>query len=81
MNNIAAPIAFAAKNCSLIGTAPNDIDQYWSADIKAVHSGLFNKVFTGVLFVETPGEMVFLAGIESPDGTDCGFLASMFQAY
>lgn len=64
------PIAFAATNCKLVGKSPNGTQEYWSADIKAVRHKTFNKVFTSVLFVETPGEMVNLAGIESVDGLD-----------
>lgn len=70
MNTIALPIAFAATNCTFVATAPNGTEQYWSADVKAVRRGLFVKIFSGILFVETPGEMAFLAGIESADGVD-----------
>ncbi|WP_047228090.1 hypothetical protein [Pseudomonas brassicacearum] len=71
-NNFSAtpPIAFAAKNCQLIATVPNGVEEYWSADIKAVRHGVLNKVFTDVLFIEKPGELAFLAGIESQDGVD-----------
>lgn len=65
-----SPIAFAAANCYRVATAPNGTEEYWSADIKAVRPGVFSEIFHGVLFVEKPGEMVFLAGIESPDGVD-----------
>lgn len=68
--NIVPPIAFAAANCQFVAKVPNGIEEYWSADIKAVRRGVLNEVFAGVLFVEKPGELVFLAGIESPDGID-----------
>lgn len=64
------PILFAATSCRSLGTRDNCKEEYWSADIKAVRHGLFEKIFTDVLFVETPGEMVFLAGSESADGID-----------
>ncbi|MEW6414236.1 MAG: hypothetical protein AB1482_03170 [Pseudomonadota bacterium] len=68
--DIAPPIAFAAANCQFLAQVPNGIEGYWSADIKAVRRGVLHEIFTGVLFVEKPGELVFLAGIESPDGID-----------
>ncbi len=72
LNNIhiAPPIAFAATNCRFVAKVPNGVEEYWSADIKAVRRGVLHEVFTEVLFVEKPGELVFLAGIESPDGVD-----------
>lgn len=69
-SNLVPPIAFAATNCQRIAKLPNGIEEYWSADIKAVRHGIFNEIFAGILFVEKPGELVFLAGIESSDGID-----------
>ncbi|MBS1190043.1 MAG: hypothetical protein H6R10_1835 [Rhodocyclaceae bacterium] len=65
----APPIAFAAAHCQRVGKTPGKAE-YWSADIKAVRHNLFCKVFTDILFVEMPGELVFLAGIDAPDGLD-----------
>lgn len=67
---LALPIAFAATNCQRISKNPNGIEEYWSADIKVVRHKTFNRIFTGVLFFEKPGEIVYLAGIEHPDGVD-----------
>lgn len=69
-SNLVSPIAFAATNCQRIAKSPNGIKEYWSADIKAVRHGIFNEIFPGILFIEKPGELVFLAGIESRDGID-----------
>lgn len=70
LNNCVPPIAFAATNCHLVAKLPNGVEEYWSADIKAVRRGILKEVFSGVLFIEKPGELVFMAGIESPDGID-----------
>lgn len=68
--HLVPPIRFVATKCQMIGKYPNGIEEYWSADIKAVRHKTLTRIFTDVLFIEKPGEMVFLAGIESPDGVD-----------
>lgn len=70
LSKLSAPLAFAAANCRFLGSHPGGRGDYWSADIKAVRRGEFCKVFTNVLFVETPGEMVALSGMENRDGID-----------
>ena len=72
LQQIQPPIAFAAANCEKVAVSPNGIEEYWRADIKAVRHGILNQVFKDVLFVEKPGEVAFLAGIEHPDGIDRG---------
>lgn len=61
------PIVFAATNCRLWYKHPNGIEEFWLADIKAVRSGLFSRVFSDVIFVETPGRIAWLLGIVTPN--------------
>lgn len=65
-SNLVPPIAFAVSNCQRIAKLPNGIEEYWSADIKAVRHGIFNQIFAGILFVEKPGELVFWRVLSPP---------------
>lgn len=67
---VAPPIAFAATNCQLVGKHPNGVQEYWTADIKAARYDTFVRIFADVLFIETPCELVYLMGVESPGGVD-----------
>lgn len=70
LSKLSSPLAFAVANCRFQGSHPRGRGDYWTADIKAVRRGEFCKVFNNVLFVETPGEMAALSGMENRDGID-----------
>jgi hypothetical protein len=69
MNN--PPIAAAATNPRYLGTFPDGADQLWMADVKICRHAVECRVFTDILFVESPHESertTFIFGIEDPSG-------------
>lgn len=66
-NVVHTPITFGVKTPRHLGTLPGGRGDVWSADVKAVRTGQFCKLFPNVLFAEKD-DLVYVLGIEAPDG-------------
>lgn len=69
-----APIAFGVTAPLRVATLPQGRGDLWSAQVMAVRQGLFRKVFSNVLFVES-SDTAYIFGIETPDARPRGLPA------
>lgn len=64
---------FAAANCRFLCVDGKRVEEYWTADIKAMRLPDFCKIFKDVHFQERPGRLVYLSGNEDQDA-NCEYL-------
>lgn len=74
-----AATAYAASTPRLAGKFPdNDLEELWTADIKACVPGGACQVFRDVMFVEAQGA-AYIFGIENEDGRPRGVRAELAE--
>ena len=71
------PLHFFAANCRDRGVHPDTGERYWSADVRATREGALDRTFSGVVFSEESGEMVFALGMEQEDGISANLRADL----